>query len=197
MFSFGFAFRWWQIATFAPIVPILALVSALFSPESPVFLVAKGKEKKALQSLSILYGDEYPVKEELDIINNDLKELQDRQRRKKNVLSVMKRSDVYQPFAIVLLLSFIQQFSGLSVLRAHVVTIFDEVFANDDNSTASSCANQTRMTTHKAYGSAILITLVRLFSSLLLSKLLIKHNRRLSNKMFDSVATLTCVLALF
>ena len=36
--------------------------------------------------------------------------------------------EVYKPFTIVLFLCVIQQFSGMSVLRAYVVKIFDEIF---------------------------------------------------------------------
>ena len=36
--------------------------------------------------------------------------------------------EVYKPFLIVLFLCVVQQFSGMSVLRAYVVKIFNEVF---------------------------------------------------------------------
>ena len=42
IYTLGFAFRWRQIAMFAPLVPLLAFISAVFlAPESPVFLLAK------------------------------------------------------------------------------------------------------------------------------------------------------------
>ena len=39
-----------------------------------------------------------------------------------------KNPEVYKPFLIVLFLCVVQQFSGMSVLRAYVVKIFNEVF---------------------------------------------------------------------
>ena len=36
--------------------------------------------------------------------------------------------EVHKPFTIVLFLCVIQNFSGMSVLRAYVVKIFDEIF---------------------------------------------------------------------
>ena len=40
--------------------------------------------------------------------------------------------EIYKPFLIILVLSLIQQFSGMSVLRAYVVKIFNEVFENNN-----------------------------------------------------------------
>ncbi len=39
-----------------------------------------------------------------------------------------KRPEVTKPFLIIIFLSIIQQFSGMSVLRAYVVKIFAKVF---------------------------------------------------------------------
>ena len=36
--------------------------------------------------------------------------------------------EVLKPFVIIMLLSVVQQFSGMSVLRAYVVNIFNKVF---------------------------------------------------------------------
>ena len=41
-------------------------------------------------------------------------------------------AEVNQPILIVMLMSVIQQFSGMSVLRAYVVKIFDNIFDDDD-----------------------------------------------------------------
>ena len=37
-------------------------------------------------------------------------------------------TEVHKPFIIIMLLSVVQQFSGMSVLRAYVVKIFNKVF---------------------------------------------------------------------
>ncbi len=46
-----------------------------------------------------------------------------------------KRPEVLKPFLIITFLSIIQQFSGMSILRAYVVKIFAKVFENsaEDN----------------------------------------------------------------
>jgi len=57
VYSLGLYFRWWQIACFAPFVPVLAFFCCLYSPESPVFLVSRGRLKEAEQKVRKLYGD--------------------------------------------------------------------------------------------------------------------------------------------
>ena len=59
IYTLGFAFRWRQIAMFAPIVPIIGFICALFlAPESPVFLLTKKRyaSKKVSTTLFILKG---------------------------------------------------------------------------------------------------------------------------------------------
>ena len=60
-----------------------------------------------------------------------------------NNLVHFKRPEVLKPFLIILLLSVIQQFSGMSVLRGYVVRIFGKIFASSSTSGDSSLANST------------------------------------------------------
>ena len=39
--------------------------------------------------------------------------------------------EVYKPILIVMLMSVIQQFSGMTILRAYVVRIFNNIFEED------------------------------------------------------------------
>jgi hypothetical protein len=55
-YTFGCFFRWRQIATFAPVVPILAFLTGLCVPESPVFLIKKKELIRAERTLRRLYG---------------------------------------------------------------------------------------------------------------------------------------------
>jgi hypothetical protein len=43
-----------------------------------------------------------------------------------------KRSEVFRPFLIIAFLSVIQQFSGMTILRAYVVKIFGKIFSLQD-----------------------------------------------------------------
>ena len=85
-------------------------------------------------------------------------------------------------------LSTVQQFSGMSILRAYVVKIFDEVFTENQNHNATltslnctldmSSSSTVSSISTEAYVSAIILGIVRLIASLLLSKLLRNFRRR-------------------
>ena len=86
-------------------------------------------------------------------------------------------------------LSIVQQFSGMSILRAYVVKIFNDVFSENGNggttiasltncTTASGLTSTATSTSSEAYISAIILGLVRFFASLLLSRLLRRFRRR-------------------
>jgi hypothetical protein len=59
IYSLGYAFRWKTIAIFAPAVPLLALISGLAAPESPVYLLSRRKTQEARKALARLYGPQY------------------------------------------------------------------------------------------------------------------------------------------
>ena len=79
--------------------------------------------------------------------------------------NIKSHPEVYKPFLIIVFLSIVQQFSGVSVIRAYSVAIFDTVFSN-----TSSYSNSTMLggnseschtTSSMAYISAIVIGLCR------------------------------------
>ena len=90
---------------------------------------AEERTEEAHEALSKLYGPNYHVTEELEIIQDNLKKLRDSRGRKITYLKELNRHpEIYKPFLIIVVLSIIQQFSGMSILRAYVVKIFNDVF---------------------------------------------------------------------
>ena len=83
-------------------------------------------------------------------------------------------------------LSFIQQFSGATVIRGYVVKIFGEVFHREtikelgnNNTALCQCdCNSGNPLSQSAYFSAIIIGIIRLVASLSLSYLLVHFRRR-------------------
>ena len=127
------------------------------------------------------------MSEEVKIIQENLQSLREsRNERKITYVNDLKRHpEIYKPFLIIVALSIIQQFSGMSILRAYVVKIFNEVFhtavdADQDVMKNVTCVNAggDGSTSNEAYITAIIIGVVRLIASLVLSKLLRKHCRR-------------------
>jgi hypothetical protein len=95
---------------------------------------------------------------------------------------MFKRPEVMKPFLIIMAMSVVQQFSGMSILRSYVVKIFNEVFksGNDldlERQNSIECDPEQKVA-GEAYLAAIVIGITRLFSSLLLSKLLYHFRRR-------------------
>jgi len=180
----------------------LAFISAItLAPESPVYLLAKRRTEEAHEALSKLYGPNYHITEELEIIQDNLKKLRDSRGRKITYLKELNRHpEIYKPFLIIVILSIIQQFSGMSILRAYVVKIFNDVFhrtsltKNFQNTTTllNNCTKHSGdgSTSSEAYISAIIIGFVRLLASLLLSKLLREFPRR---AMYFTSATMTII----
>ncbi len=140
------------------------------------------------------------MRTEVKILENNYAEIEKKNAQNDDSLwkRFVDRPEVYKPFGIIVMLSVIQQFSGMSVLRAYVVKIFDEVFnpgkknsvsvlshSNDTlggNATAVNCASVdgsgSGSTSAEAYVSAVVIGIVRLLASLLLSKLFKLYRRR-------------------
>jgi len=169
-------------------VPVFALMaSLLLSDESPVYLVNRGKLEEAKNSISRVFGPEFNSEAEVNLIRDNLEELkQVTDTDQWKIWAVHKRPEVYKPFLIIITLGLVQQFSGVSVIRAYVVKIFNEVFSvlsneNSPNKTLgiqiSEC-NEESKTSTMAYISAMMIGLCRLLSSLTLARLLRDFPRR-------------------
>ena len=203
IYSLGLYFRWWEIASLASLVPIIAFVSCMFAPESPVFLIKRKKFEDAELSLHRALGGAYDTKAEVKIIIENLKQLKDSKTRKSDYIrNIQNHPEVYKPFFIIVFLSLVQQFSGVSVIRAYIVKIFDEVFhhmsnnmseKNNTNMTITGC-NRESQTSSMAYVSAILVGICRLVSSLTLARLLKNFSRRLMYFM-SMCLTISCLFA--
>ena len=90
---------------------------------------------QASGALKFLYGPKYNIEEEIEIIQDNIskqkQKCQSSSKEKrsfkddfKNKLKQFKVPEIYKPLLIVMLMSVIQQFSGMSILRAYVVQIW-------------------------------------------------------------------------
>ena len=53
-----------------------------------------------------------------------------KERKSDYMRNLRSHPEVYKPFLIIVFVSLVQQFSGVSVIRAYSVAIFDTVFSN-------------------------------------------------------------------
>jgi len=104
----------WSIITVLCTIPAgMSATIMFFMPESPYYLVAKGKDDAALKSLQWLTGSEN-AKDVLEDIKREYRE----QKLIGSVSYVKLLTDaVYlRPFLIVMALMFFQQFSGINAV---------------------------------------------------------------------------------
>jgi len=199
VYALGLFYRWKSIASVSTVVPVFALVAFYLSPESPCYLVSTNKYKKAERSLKYLYGPDFNTRQEVRRLSESLNLVQKKRARKLEYIhTIRKHPEIYKPFLIVSMLSIVQQFSGVTVLRAYVVKIFDQVFSDTavvvSNLTISSdassladhvflgdpvCQGNIHRTSQMAYMSAITIGLFRFVASLALARLLLHFRRRI------------------
>ena len=180
VYVFGYFFRWYQISYIFCSIPILAILAFFNSPESPVFLIANSKEKAAIEAVQKLYGTSYDYLSEIDQIRLGLQEREVKNAEKPNLLRKFKQPEISKPFMIILLMGVIQQFSGMTVLRAYIVKIFNSIFQTESSQNRQiqsdlECENQIA---REAYLAAVVMGIMRLVASLLLSKLLFHFRRR-------------------
>ena len=113
-----------------------ALILLFFVPESPIHLLRKEKIQSAENICMKIYGTEYDVQTHLAEAKLSL---ESNNEKSCHILEIFKRPEIFQPFLIILGLSFIQQFSGMSVLRSYVVKIFDNIFHREYEDITKSC----------------------------------------------------------
>ena len=124
VYTLGSFMDWNQIAFYGPLVPLLAFLLLLRSPESPVHLVSIGEEVKAERSLMQINGTGFDALSQVKKIGLDLEEQKSQSVDKMDyVKNLEKHPEVYKPFLIVLLLSVAQQFSGATILRGYAIPV--------------------------------------------------------------------------
>ena len=99
----------------------VSAVSMFFMPESPYYLITKGKDKEAAKALQWLRGSEN-VNDELEDFKREVRE----QKQIGSVSYIKLLSDgVYlRPFLIVMALMFFQQFSGINAVLFYLKVNF-------------------------------------------------------------------------
>ena len=75
IYIMALSFCWWEIGSLASLVPILAFISCMFVPVSPVFLVKKGRLDEGEFNVSRTFGPQYDSKVEVKMISENLEGL--------------------------------------------------------------------------------------------------------------------------
>uniref|UniRef100_A0A8C6E1K4 Solute carrier family 2 member 6 n=1 Tax=Moschus moschiferus TaxID=68415 RepID=A0A8C6E1K4_MOSMO len=110
--------RWLAVAGEGPVLIMVLLLSCM--PNSPRFLLSKGRDTEALQALAWLRGADADTHWEFE-------QIQDTVRRQSSHLSWAEARDphMYRPIAIALLMRFLQQLTGITPILVYLQSIFD------------------------------------------------------------------------
>lgn len=124
MYAIGPFVTYEQLAVLCGIIPVIMFVLVLLvAPETPTYLLRKGKRKEAEYSLVLLRGPDYDIAGELEELQQQLEEEQKRSSNFKDLIS--SRATVRASIAVMGLLSFLS-FSGINVLIFYAESIFDK-----------------------------------------------------------------------
>ena len=118
-----FTGSWRLFAVIASSAPILGFIHIFFIPESPAWLVLRGKLKKAKRSLKKIRGPEYPHDVEIDHLKQSLISINGDSNTPRSILQRIKDPDVWKPFIIVNMTFVLQVWTGFAILRAYTIVI--------------------------------------------------------------------------
>lgn len=127
-FTAGAYLDWQQLALVVACAPIALFLSIIYLPETPSFLLLRGKDEEAAKSLQWLRGPEADVRQELATIRTNIlasKRISDtRQYFSKSLFS----SRLTGPVLITCGLMLFQRFSGAHAFSFYAVSVFRKTF---------------------------------------------------------------------
>lgn len=172
---FGTYLNWRFTALVCALMSIPCLFMMFFAPESPQWLIRKGKLKEATQAFYWLRGTTPEVKDELSKLISKVKEDAEREESLKEQLQAFNTAKFWKPFLIVSLIVLTQQWSGYYSLEFYSVTIADMAFDGDE------------------YLITIIIDIVRIVGCII-SIFLCKHLNRRPHLMISGVGAAFCLM---
>ncbi|XP_069914794.1 solute carrier family 2, facilitated glucose transporter member 6 [Oryctolagus cuniculus] len=109
--------RWLAVAGEGPVFLMILLLT--FMPNSPRFLLSRGRDDEALRALSWLRGPDASV-------HWEFQQIQDNVHRQSSRVSWAEIRDphMYRPIAIALLMRFLQQLTGITPVLVYLQSIF-------------------------------------------------------------------------
>ncbi|CAG09665.1 unnamed protein product, partial [Tetraodon nigroviridis] len=119
---------WRWLAICCSIPPALLMVLMCFMPETPRFLLSKGKRREAEEALRFLRGPDAPIEWECARIEDACDE-----QGSSFHLSDLKDPGVYKPLLIGAMLMVFQQMTGINDIMFYAENIFEQAhFTNSD-----------------------------------------------------------------
>ncbi|XP_075903182.1 solute carrier family 2, facilitated glucose transporter member 8 [Nelusetta ayraudi] len=117
----GLFLDWRWLAICCSIPPTLLMVCMCFMPETPRFLLSKGKRREAEEALRFLRGPDAPIEYECARIEDACDEM-----GSSFQLSDLTDPGVYKPLAIGAMLMVFQQMTGINAIMFYAENIFEQ-----------------------------------------------------------------------
>ena len=92
-------------------------------PESPVWLMRRGREEEARQTLAWLRGNKYDIEPEVEEIREVVAK-ENKIKTTQSVIDVVKSRTFLQPLALTCTLAMVQLLSGSDQLETYILVIF-------------------------------------------------------------------------
>jgi len=125
----------WRTVAYSQLASALLLgLATTIAPESPYWLVERGREEDAKKSLLRLRGVEYDVEKELREIVE--KKMRKEQAGNRSVIKSILSKEFLLPFVKIGILMSLSQWAGINILSSYLVTVFEESGSSLDPSLA-------------------------------------------------------------
>lgn len=124
----GLFMDWRWLAICCSLPPSLMMVAMSFMPETPRFLLSKGKRREAEEALRFLRGPDAPVEWECSRIEEASEE-----QGSTFHLSDLKDPGVFKPLLISVLLMVLQQMTGINAIMFYAENIFEQAHFKDSD----------------------------------------------------------------
>ncbi|XP_030376181.1 facilitated trehalose transporter Tret1-2 homolog isoform X2 [Scaptodrosophila lebanonensis] len=120
VYLIGSVVSWKTLSVLCLFVPIALFIGMLILPETPVYLLKKGRRADAALSLKWLWGRFCDSRSAIQVIQNDL----DQAGTDASFLDLFSNRAARNGLIISMLLMFFQQFSGINAVIFYTVPIF-------------------------------------------------------------------------
>ncbi|XP_018908021.1 facilitated trehalose transporter Tret1 isoform X2 [Bemisia tabaci] len=130
----GNFFTWRTVALIDLFFPVAAIVALCFVPESPHWLISKGRITAAEKALCWLRGWVEPdsVQSELSLLQKSHDQSLNRSSPTSSMYIMYMKRTFLIPFLIITMSYFIGHFGGMTVIQTYVVSIFEDLGAPID-----------------------------------------------------------------
>ncbi|XP_066146024.1 facilitated trehalose transporter Tret1-2 homolog [Euwallacea fornicatus] len=124
----GTYLKWKLVASLACIYPLACFICMLFVPESPTYLIKRGRNELATEGLIWLRGDSEESRSELNILMSK-QQYETTQSKKTFVkyLQIFTKPEFYKPLIILLVFFSTMQLSGNNPITFYTINILKEV----------------------------------------------------------------------